>query len=105
MREDANRPWTVATLASAIGMSRSALAPRFTGIIGARPIDYLANRKITFAKEALAASKMTMTGIAENAGYQLVSAFSKGLQRHWCVEAAPSCSGALLLNPGPHRLL
>ena len=81
MHEDAKRPWTVATLASAIGMSRSAFAARFTHIIGMPPIDYLANWRITLAKEALASSKMPMTEIAEIAGYQSVSAFSTGFKR------------------------
>ncbi len=81
MHEDAQRPWTVATLASAIGMSRSAFAARFTHFIGMPPIDYLANWRITLAKEALATSKMPMVEIAEIAGYQSVSAFSTGFKR------------------------
>ncbi len=78
---DAGRAWTVATLASAIGMSRSAFAARFTHIIGMTPIDYLAHWRITLAKEALATSKLPMTEIAEIAGYQSVSAFSTGFKR------------------------
>ena len=57
MHEDAQRPWTVAALATAVGMSRSAFAARFTDIIGMPPIDYLANWRMTLAKAALASSK------------------------------------------------
>ncbi len=67
--------------ASAIGMSRSAFAARFTHIIGVPPIDYLANWRITLAKAALAASTLPMSEIAEIAGYQSVSAFSTGFKR------------------------
>ena len=81
MHGDAQRPWTVATLAGAIGMSRSAFAARFTQIIGIPPIDYLANWRMTLAKQALASSKLPMTEIAEMAGYQSVSAFSTGFKR------------------------
>ncbi len=81
MHEDAQRPWTVATLASTIGMSRSAFAARFAYFIGVPPIDYLANWRMTLAKEALASSKMPMAEIAEIAGYQSVSAFSTGFKR------------------------
>jgi AraC-like DNA-binding protein len=81
MHEDAQRPWTVTTLASAVGMSRSAFAARFNDFIGMPPIDYLAHWRITLAKEALASSKRPMAEIAELAGYQSVSAFSTGFKR------------------------
>ena len=81
MHEDAQRPWTVAALASAVGMSRSAFAARFTQIIGMPPIDYLANWRMTLAKAALASSNVPMAEIAEIAGYQSVSAFSTGFKR------------------------
>ncbi len=81
IHEDAQRPWTVAALASAVGMSRSAFAARFTHIIGMPPIDYLANWRITLAKAALASSNVPLVKIAELAGYQSVSAFSTGFKR------------------------
>lgn len=81
MHEDAQRPWTVAALANAVGMSRSAFAARFTHIIGLSPIDYLANWRMTLAKEALASSNKPMVEVAEIAGYQSVSAFSTGFKR------------------------
>ena len=81
MHEDAQRPWTVATLANAVGMSRSAFAARFTHFMGMPPIDYLANWRITLAKAALASSNVPMIDIAEMAGYQSVSAFSTGFKR------------------------
>ncbi|OYY04159.1 MAG: hypothetical protein B7Y73_04990 [Acidocella sp. 35-58-6] len=81
MHEDAQRPWTVAALANAVGMSRSAFAARFTLLVGLSPIDYLANWRMTLAKEALASSNKPMVEIAEIAGYQSVSAFSTGFKR------------------------
>ncbi len=81
MHGDAQRPWTVASLANEVGMSRSAFAARFTHIIGMPPIDYLANWRITLAKAALASSNVPMVEIAEIAGYQSVSAFSTGFKR------------------------
>jgi AraC-like DNA-binding protein len=81
MHADAQRPWTVAALAQAVGMSRSAFAARFTHFIGVPPIDYLANWRMTLAKAALASSNAPMAEIAEIAGYQSVSAFSTGFKR------------------------
>ena len=81
MHEDAQRPWTVAALARAVGMSRSAFAARFTHLIGMPPIDYLARWRLTLAKAALASSNVPMAEIAAIAGYQSVSAFSTGFKR------------------------
>jgi AraC-like DNA-binding protein len=81
MHADAQRPWTVAALANAVGMSRSAFAARFTQFIGVPPIDYLANWRMTLAKAALASSNRPMVEIAEIAGYQSVSAFSTGFKK------------------------
>jgi len=81
MHADAQRSWTVAALANAVGMSRSAFAARFAQIMGTSPIDYLANWRMTLAKAALASSNAPMTEIAEIAGYQSVSAFSTGFKR------------------------
>jgi AraC-like DNA-binding protein len=81
MHADAQRPWTVAALASAVGMSRSAFAARFTQVIGLPPIDYLAQWRMTLAKAALASSAAPLAEIAELAGYQSVSAFSTGFKR------------------------
>ena len=81
MHSDTKRPWTLAALAREVGMSRSALALRFTEIVGIPPIEYLANWRMTLAKSALAASEAPLTDIAELAGYQSVSAFSTAFKR------------------------
>ena len=81
MHADTKRPWTLVALAREVGMSRSALASRFTQIVGIPPIEYLANWRMTLAKNALASADVPMTEIAEMAGYQSVSAFSTAFKR------------------------
>jgi AraC-like DNA-binding protein len=81
MHRDVQRAWTVADLAREAGMSRSAFAARFTEVVGAPPIDYLANWRMALAKAALASSKTPMTQVAELAGYASVSAFSTAFSR------------------------
>ncbi len=81
MHSDTKRPWTLIALAREVGMSRSALASRFTEIVGIPPIEYLANWRMTLAKSALASADLPMTDIAEMAGYQSVSAFSTAFKR------------------------
>ena len=81
MHADTKQPWTLAALAREVGMSRSALASRFAQIVGVPPIEYLANWRMTLAKNALASTEVPMTEIAEMAGYQSVSAFSTAFKR------------------------
>lgn len=81
MHSDPKRPWTLAALARQVGMSRSAFASRFAETVGAPPIEYLANWRMTLAKRALASSELPMIDIAELAGYQSVSAFSTAFKR------------------------
>ena len=80
MHSDAKRPWTLATLAREVGMSRSAFTSRFMQLVGIPPIEYLANWRMTLAKSALA-SDLPMADIAEIAGFQSVSAFSTAFKR------------------------
>ena len=81
MHEEVTRSWSVAELALAAGMSRSAFAARFAEIVGLPPIDYLSSWRMTLAKQALETGGRPMADIAELAGYQSVSAFSTAFRR------------------------
>jgi len=81
MHSDTKQPWTLASLARKVGMSRSAFASRFLQLVGVPPIEYLAAWRMRLAKSALASSEVPMIDIAEMAGYQSVSAFSTAFKR------------------------
>ncbi len=81
LHQDGPKPWTVATLAREVGMSRSAFALLFTRTVGLPPMDYWANWRMTLARNALLSSELPMTDIADLAGYQSVSAFSTAFRR------------------------
>lgn len=81
IHNDAKYPWTVSELARRSGMSRSAFAARFAETVGAPPIAYLANWRMSLAKAALAAATQPLSEVAELAGYQSVSAFSTAFSR------------------------
>jgi len=81
MHQNGPTPWTVATLAREVGMSRSAFAALFARTVGLPPMDYLAQWRMTLARNALLSSSLPMTDIAELAGYQSVSAFSTAFRR------------------------
>jgi AraC-like DNA-binding protein len=48
-----DHPWTVATLAGATGVSRAALARRFTELVGEPPMTYLTSWRLALAADLL----------------------------------------------------
>lgn len=81
MHDGGETRWTVTSLARQVGMSRSAFAAHFTSVMGIAPMSYLLNWRLNQAKSALSASKTPLYEIAEQAGYQSVSAFSTAFRR------------------------
>lgn len=73
--------WTVAGLAKATGMSRSAFAARFVDVVGCAPIEYLARWRIALAKDALCRGAKSLDRVAEDIGYESASAFSTAFRR------------------------
>jgi len=81
MHANVRAQWTVAGLASIAGMSRSAFAARFTGVLGCGPIEYLARWRMALAKDALIRGAKTLDRIAEEIGYESASAFSTAFRK------------------------
>jgi AraC-like DNA-binding protein len=73
--------WTVESLASAAGMSRTAFAVRFKQLVGLPPLDYLSGWRMTVARNALRKGDESMVDIAERIGYQSDTAFSAAFKR------------------------
>ncbi len=78
---DLAQRWTVASLAAAAGMSRTAFATRFKRLTGTTPLDYLAGWRMTVARGALRGSDDGIAGIAERVGYLSETAFSAAFRR------------------------
>jgi AraC-like DNA-binding protein len=76
------RPWTVAQLAKAAALSRSAFFERFTRTLGASPMDYLLSWRMALAKDLLRREQLGLTEVAERIGYGSASAFSTAFTRH-----------------------
>ena len=53
------RNWTVDELAREVAMSRSALAQRFTELVGDAPMRYLANWRMQLAKQMMREARAT----------------------------------------------
>lgn len=73
--------WTVAELASVVGLSRTAFATRFSAIAGIPPLSYVRQWRMLKATDLLAHSATPLAEIAEHIGYDSVAAFSSAFKR------------------------
>lgn len=81
MHERPAHPWTVEELARASGASRSALADRFTGSVGAPPMQYLAQWRIQIAAGLLTRSNAGIAAVAAEVGYESEAAFNRAFKK------------------------
>jgi AraC-like DNA-binding protein len=81
MHEKPVAPWTVDSLARAVGMSRSPFAARFAKLVGVPPLTYLANVRMQRAMALLREGRQSLSVIAGEAGYESYAAFSKAFAR------------------------
>ncbi|MCK6533423.1 MAG: AraC family transcriptional regulator [Polyangiaceae bacterium] len=87
IHQDPRTPWTVAMLASRVGMSRSTFAGRFAELVGEPPLHYVTRWRMQRAAALLRDGRATLADIADRVGYESEAAFSKAFKR-W-VGAAP----------------
>ncbi len=76
------RPWTVAQLAKAAALSRTAFFERFSRTMGVPPMEYLLAWRMTVAKELIRHGELNLSEVAERVGYSSASAFSSAFSRH-----------------------
>ncbi len=74
-------PWTVATLASKVGMSRAAFAQLFAEKTCESPIRYVQLCRIEEAKRMLAQTPMNLSEIGQRIGYTDPAGFSRAFRR------------------------
>jgi AraC-like DNA-binding protein len=74
-------PWTVNELARRAGMSRAALAARFTHLIGHAPMQYLTLWRMQIAARLLADSSMKVAAVGREIGYRSEAAFSRAFKK------------------------
>jgi AraC-like DNA-binding protein len=82
MHQHPGDPWTVASLASAAGMSRAPFAGRFATLLGRPPLTYLTWWRMTVAARLLHRSDALLGAIAAQVGYTSEFAFATAFKRH-----------------------
>ena len=73
--------WTVESLASKVGMSRSAFAARFAQLVEEPPLTYLTRWRMQKASRLLETSHAGVAEVAKRVGYGAEAAFSKTFKR------------------------
>ena len=74
-------PWTVASLAAETGVSRAALARRFTELVGEPPMTFLTGWRLALAADLLREPDATVGAVARRVGYGSSFALSAAFKR------------------------
>jgi len=73
--------WNLGELASAVGISRSALVDRFTSFVGTPPMQYLTQWRMQLAASLLANGSASVAEAAVAVGYGSEAAFSRAFKK------------------------
>jgi AraC-like DNA-binding protein len=92
VQDDPAHPWTVASLAAKAGVSRAALARRFSELVGEPVMTHLTGWRLALAADRLREGSATLDAIARQVGYGSAFALSSAFKRVYGV------------SPQEHRL-
>jgi AraC-like DNA-binding protein len=81
IHRDPATPWTVASLARELAMSRSAFAARFTELVGEPVMQYVTRWRMLVAVDALREDGATVGELAMRLGYRSEAAFARAFKR------------------------
>ncbi|MET9464347.1 AraC family transcriptional regulator [Streptomyces sp. NPDC006544] len=73
--------WTVESLARKVGVSRAALARRFTELVGEPPMSYLTGWRLALAADLLGDPATTLASAAHQVGYSSAFSLSTAFKR------------------------
>jgi len=85
MHQRPGEPWTIAKLASEVGMSRSPFATKFTSLVGEPPLAYLTKWRMNLAARYLRDEQMRIREIAERVGYESQASFTNAFKRSFSI--------------------
>lgn len=88
MEEQPAIGWTVGSLAQKVGIGRSAFAVKFLAEVGVPPIEVLIHLRMKLARKLLTTTDLTISEIAEKAGYRSESAFHKRFTSYFQITPA-----------------
>jgi AraC-like DNA-binding protein len=83
IHRDPKVAWTLESLAAEAGMSRARFADRFARLVGAPPINYLAQWRLMKGRALLAETSASLEDIAERCGYASAASFSRRFKQEF----------------------
>ncbi|MEM7201172.1 MAG: AraC family transcriptional regulator [Planctomycetota bacterium] len=78
-------PWTLASLAEAVHMSRSAFAARFTEVVGEPAMRYVTRWRMQLARHRLREGSEPLAALSEELGYASEASFCRAFKREFGV--------------------
>jgi len=81
-------PWTVASLAQEVGLSRTVLAERFRHFLGEPPMAYLTRWRLRLGARSLTSTSRGVAEIAMDVGYESEASFNRAFKREYGVPPA-----------------
>jgi AraC-like DNA-binding protein len=78
----AEEPWTVASLARQVHMSRSVFAERFSQLVGMPPMQYVTRWRMSVARSWMRDERISASEAAHRLGYSSEAAFSRAFKRY-----------------------
>lgn len=81
VHRDPGHPWSVESLATGVGMSRSAFSVRFKELVGESPMHYVTRWRMLVAVKWLHEENAPLSELADRLGYQSEAAFSRAFKR------------------------
>lgn len=85
MHDQPAHPWTVASLAQRVGMSRAGFSRRFVAEVGESPMAYLTSWRLALAADRLREDSTPVFRVAAEVGYTSPFTFSTAFKRHYGV--------------------
>lgn len=76
-------PWTIASIANEVGISRSVLAERFRRYLSETPIAYLTRWRLQLGAQMLKSTSASVAQIAAEVGYESEPAFNRAFKREF----------------------
>lgn len=83
IHREPRKPWTVAELSAAAGMSRSAFTRRFSEQLGKPPRDYLTDVRLSQGARLLRETDRPLAAVAHQVGYATEFSFGSAFRRHY----------------------
>jgi AraC-like DNA-binding protein len=83
MHRSPEYPWTIASLAQQVGVSRSVLAERFRHYLGEPPMTYLSRWRLQVGARMLTSTNYSVARISGDVGYESEPAFNRAFKREF----------------------